>query len=107
VKNLETTEIKPEVLREIYTIWWTTNEDAFFELFKEPEFGNAMSEVLNYGLRLKRRLDELTAEWCDALSIPSNKEFDEAIMVIQELRRKVRLQQKAIEKLQQQIEQTA
>jgi hypothetical protein len=66
-----------------------------------------MSEVLNYGLRLKKRLDELTAEWCQALSIPSNKDFDEAIMVIQELRRTVRLQQKAIEKIQQQLEKTA
>jgi class III poly(R)-hydroxyalkanoic acid synthase PhaE subunit len=107
VKNLKTTEITPEAVREVYKIWWTVNEDAFFELFKEPEFGNAMSEVLNYGLRLKKRLDELTSEWCQALSIPSNKEFDEAIMVIQELRRTVRLQQKAIEKIQQRLGETA
>lgn len=106
VQSLKFDEMKPETLREIYQIWWTTNENAYFELFKTPEFGNAMGEVLNYGLRLKKRLDELTAEWCKAMSIPSYREFDEVAMAVHELRRKVRRQQKTIEELQQKLEQT-
>jgi len=106
VQNLKVEEMKPETLREIYQIWWTTNENAYFELFKTPEFGNAMGEVLNYGLRFKKRLDELTAEWCKAMSIPSYREFDEVAMSVHELRKKVRMQQKTIEELQRKLEPT-
>jgi hypothetical protein len=104
LQNLKVDELTPEAIRELYRMWWTTNEDAFFELFKKPEFCNAMGEVLNYGLRLKGRLDELTAERCEALNIPSNREIDEIAMAIQELRRKVRSQQKTIEELQSKLE---
>jgi class III poly(R)-hydroxyalkanoic acid synthase PhaE subunit len=103
IQNLKYEEATPEAMREIYKIWLTTNENAFFELFKSPEFSNAMGEVLNYGLRLKKRLDELSAEWCEAMSIPSNREFDAMAKAIQDLRRKARAQQKAIEALQQKL----
>jgi len=106
LQNLKFEEMTPETIREIYQIWWATNETVFFELFKRPDFGKAMNEVLNYGLRLKKRLDDLTAEWCKALSVPSNREFDEVALVLQELRRKVRLQQKAIEELQRKLKDT-
>ena len=107
VQDLKVEEMGPETLREIYLIWWTTNENVFFELFKSPEFGNAMGEVLSRGLTLKKRLDENTAEWCKALSIPSNRDFDEVAMAVQELRRKVHQQQKTIEELQRKLEQVA
>lgn len=106
VQGMKLEEMKPETMREIYGIWWSTNENAFFELFKRPDFGNAMAEVLNYGLRLKQRIDELTAEWCKALSIPTDEDFDEVAKTVQELRRKVRMQQKAIEELQRKLEAT-
>jgi hypothetical protein len=91
-------------LREIYKIWLSTNEDAFFELFKRPDFSNTMGEVVNCGLRFKKRLDEVTAKWCEAMSIPSNRDLDKMAMAIQDLRRQVRAQQKTIETLQTQLE---
>jgi len=103
IQNLKQDEFTPETAREIYKLWIVTNENAFFELFKKPEFSNAMGEVLNLGLRLKKRLDELNADWCDAMSIPSNRDFDVMAKAVQELRRTVRRQQKTIEALQQQI----
>jgi len=105
VQSLGFEEMTPENLREVYRVWWTTNENAFFELFKSPEFGRAMSEVLNYGLRLKKRLDDLGAEWSKGLSIPSYRDFDEMALVVQDLRRRVRRQERTIEKLQQKLTQ--
>ena len=102
IQNLKHEEFTPETVREIYKMWVATNEDAFFELFKRPDFSNAMGEVLNMGLRLKKRLDELTADWCEAMSIPSNREFDAVAKAVHDLRRKVRSQQITIEALQQQ-----
>lgn len=98
--NFKGEEMTPERLREVYKIWWTTNENALFDLFKKPEFGNAMGEVLNYGLRLKKRLDELTNDWCKSLSIPSPEDFDELAKAVHELRREVRRQQKLVDALQ-------
>jgi hypothetical protein len=96
-------EFSPETARDIYKLWITTNEDAFFELFRKPEFSKAMGEVLNLGLRLKKRLNELNADFCAAMSIPSNRDFDAVAKAVQELRRTVRRQQKTIEALQRQI----
>ena len=53
---------------------------------------------------VKKRLDNLTAEWCEALSIPSNREFEEVAKAIHDLRRKVRVQEKTIEALKQKLE---
>ena len=107
VQNMKSEDLTPETMQEIYKVWWTTNEDAFFQLFNQPEFGQTMSEALNSGFRLKMRLDDLSADLCQALSIPTNKEYDEAAKAIHELRRKVRLQQKAIEALEHQAAQAA
>ena len=107
LKHFKAEEMTPERLKEVYKIWWTTNENALFELFKKPEFGNAMGEVLNYGLRLKKRMDELTAEWCKSLSIPSREDYDELAKAVHELRRKVRHQQKIIAALQKKAELSA
>jgi hypothetical protein len=103
LQELKFEEMTSESLHEIYRIWWTTNENAFFELFKTPEFSKAMGEVLNYGLRLKKRLDELVADWSKTLSIPSYRDFDEIAWAIQELRRRVRQQEKTIQKLQKEL----
>jgi class III poly(R)-hydroxyalkanoic acid synthase PhaE subunit len=107
LKQFKTEELTPERLRDVYRIWWTTNENAMFELFKKPEFGNAMGEMLNYGMRLKQRLDELTRDWCNSLSIPSREDFDELAKAVHELRRKVRRQQKIIDALQGKAEPSA
>jgi len=104
IQSLKHGEFTPDTVREIYKMWVTINEDAFFDLFKKPDFSNAMGEVLNLGLRLKKRLDELTADWCEAMSIPSNREFDAVAKAVQELRRKVRSQQITIDALQQQLD---
>ena len=103
IRSLKHDEFSPETAHEIYKLWIVTNENAFFELFKRPDFSSAMGEVLNLGLRLKKRLDELSADWCEAMSIPSNRDFDAVTKAVQELRRTVRRQQKTIEALQQQI----
>jgi len=100
LKHFKAEEMTPERLKEVYKIWWTTNENALFELFKKHEFGKAMGEVLNHGLRFKKRLDGLTAEWCKSLSIPSREDYDDLAKSVHELRRKVRDQQKIIADLQ-------
>ncbi len=103
VQALKVDEVTPETVREFYKIWWSANENRFFELFKSPDFVRTMNDVAAQGFRAKQRVDKLTAELCKAIDIPSNKEFDEMAQVVHELRRKVRLQQKAIDELKENL----
>lgn len=102
--DLEIKEVTPEVMREIYKIWLVTSERSFHELFKRPDFCNTVSEVLNCMFRLKKQLNELTAQWCDMMSIPSSRDHDKMAMAIQDLRRKVHAQQKTISALQKHLD---
>lgn len=103
VKAAELESPTPENLREIYDIWLMTNEKAFFQLFQRPDFCATTGEIIHSSLRIKRQLDDLTATWCTTMSIPTSRDHDKMAMAIQELRRKVRTQEKAIEALQQKV----
>jgi len=103
IEKIKTAELEsptPENFREIYNIWLMTNEKAFFKLFQSPDFCATTSEIVHSSLRVKRQLDDLTATWCATMSIPTSHDHDKMAMAIQELRRKVRSQEKAIEALQ-------
>jgi hypothetical protein len=104
IHRLDIKEATPETMREIYKIWLTTNEKAFHRLFKRPDFCNTMGEVLNCMFRLKKQMNELSAKWCEAMSIPSGRDHDQMAMAIQDLRRKVHAQQKTILALEQKLE---
>ncbi|MDA8139505.1 MAG: hypothetical protein M0036_12715 [Desulfobacteraceae bacterium] len=103
IHQLDLKEMTPEAMREIYKIWLTTNEKTFHRLFKQPDFCNTMGEVLNCMFRFKKQMNDLTAKWCEAMSIPSGRDHDQMAMAIQDLRRKVHAQQKTISALQQKL----
>jgi len=96
--GLDTIASKP--LREIYRLWWTTNENAFLRLFQTPEFGRAVNEVMARSLQLKARNEDLAAEWCRKAAIPTRADFDELVATVHELRRQVRRQAEELETLQ-------
>ncbi len=103
IQEQEINEATPESLKKVYNIWLTTSEKAFHTLFKRPDFCHTVGEVLNCMFRLKKQLNELTACWCEAMSIPSNRDHDNMAMAIQDLRRKVHAQQKTISALEKHI----
>lgn len=104
INQLNLKELTPEAMREIYKIWLTTNEKAFHRLFRRPDFCNTMGEVLNCMFRFKKQMNDLTAKWCETMSLPSGRDHDQMAMAIQDLRRKVHVQQKTITALQQKLE---
>jgi hypothetical protein len=104
VQSMKIDDISPDTVRQLYTLWWQTNEKRFFELFKSTEFTRRMNEVANHGFALKQRIDRINAEWCKAMSIPTMRDFDEMAEALQGLRKKVRLQEKVIEELRNKVD---
>ena len=89
----------PEGVRKFYRLWWTINEDTYHELFLSEEFINLLREVLIRGLLFKKWLDELYDKMVEPLPIPRKKDMDEVYRAIYELKKEVRWQRKALEKL--------
>lgn len=103
IRDLKINEATPEAIREIYKVWLATSEKRFHELFRRPDFCHTVSEVLNCMFRLKQQLNEMSAQWCEAMSIPSRRDHDHMAMAIQDLRRKVHAQQRTISALQEHL----
>lgn len=67
----------PKTYREFYTLWWTTNEDALYQLFKTPEFSRLIGRVIDVTMRLQQRYNGVMEEFLKALPIPTRSEMDD------------------------------
>jgi len=100
-------EITPEAFREFYRIWWTTNEDAYNQMFGSQEFTRLLGEVLRQGLLFKKQLDNLSDEIIKSTNLPTKQDMDEIYRTIYDLRKEVRWQKRAIRDLEQHLGATA
>jgi class III poly(R)-hydroxyalkanoic acid synthase PhaE subunit len=100
-------EITSDTLKEFYRLWWTVNEDTYYEMFQSEEFTKLLGEVLQHGLFFRKYVDELTDELVKFTSLPSKKDMDDLYRSIHELKKEVRLQKKKINELEKQSIQQA
>jgi len=98
-------EITSDTLKEFYKMWWTVNEDTYYEMFQSEEFTKLLGEVLQYGLLFRKYVDELTDELVKFTSLPSKKDMDDLYRSIHELKKETRLQKKKIIQLEKQLKQ--
>ena len=89
----------PQGVRKFYRLWWTINEDTYYELFLSEEFINLLREVLSRGLLFRKWLEELYDKMIEPTPLPSKKDMDEIYQAIYELKKEVRWQRKALEQL--------
>ena len=96
-------EVTPQTLREFYRIWWTINEDLYYEMFQSEEFTKLLGEVVREGLLFKKQFDELSDEIIGLTNLPTKAEMDEVYRSIYELKREVRQQRRAIQELEKRL----
>ena len=96
-------EVTPETLREFYRIWWTINEDLYYEMFQSEEFTKLLGEVVRAGLLFKKQFDELSDEIVGLTNLPTKAEMDEIYRSIYDLKKEVRQQRRAIHDLEQRL----
>lgn len=100
-------EITPETFREFYRIWWTINEDVYYQMFGSEEFTKLLGEVLRQGLLFKKQLDDLSDQIVQFTNLPTKQDMDEIYKTIYDLRKEVRWQRRAIRDLEQRLGITA
>ena len=95
----------PSTFREFYQLWWHTNEDAYFELFKTESFSKMLGETVDAWVRFKKRYDDLADDFIsENLPVPTNKEMDNLYKTVYQLRKTLKEQGKKIDELSAQLE---
>ena len=95
----------PSTFREFYQLWWHTNEEAYFELFKTESFSQMLGETVDAWVKFKKRYDELLDDFISHnLPIPTEKEMDALYKTVYQLRRTIKEQGKKIEELSAKID---
>ena len=96
-------ETTPETLRELYRLWWSTNEEVYQEVFRSKEFIDLSRQMVEQGLLLRKDIDELSDQFLKFTSIPSKKDMDEIYHAIYETRKELREQRRRITDLEKQV----
>lgn len=90
----------PEGFRKFYRRWVKIHEDTFFELFRKPEFAELMNKVVDRGLNLRMRVNELTKQQLQVLNIPTQEEMDHVYRSQYEHRTKIKSLERRIARLE-------
>ncbi len=89
--------IAPSTFKEFYDLWWHTNEDAYFEVFRTESFGKILGEVVNEGAKFKESYDKLMTNLItEKLPIPTKNDMDSVYKTIYVLKKKVNAQERKI-----------
>ena len=96
-------ELTPETFREFYRIWWTINEDIYYQMFGSEEFTKLLGEVLRQGFLFKKQLDDLSDHIVQFTNLPTKQDMDEIYKTIYDLRKEVRWQRRTIQELEKQL----
>jgi class III poly(R)-hydroxyalkanoic acid synthase PhaE subunit len=80
----------PKTFKEFYQLWWTTNEEAYFNLFRTPKFSKLLSEVVDAGMVFKQNQDALLEEYFKSMPVPVKSEMNSLYKTVYDLKRDTR-----------------
>lgn len=89
--------------RTIYRQYLQTFEESYAEVFKSPEYSRLQSQMVDAGLRFRRRLDQALEDVLQVLPVPTNSEMKELYQAFHDLRSTVKQQQRRIAQLEAQL----
>ncbi|MBT9159415.1 MAG: Poly(3-hydroxyalkanoate) polymerase subunit PhaE [Dehalococcoidia bacterium] len=96
----------PKTYKEFYTLWWTTNEEALYELFKSPEFSRLLGRVVDATMRVRKRYDDIMEEYLKALPVPTRSEMNDLYKTLYLLKKEVRENTKQVRELEEKLRTT-
>lgn len=94
----------PKTFKEFYQLWWTTNEEAYFNLFRTPKFSKLFSEVVDAGMLFKQNQDALLEEYFKNMPVPVKSEMNSLYKTVYDLKRDVRKFKNDLKELNQKSE---
>lgn len=86
--------------KRLYRLFIDTFEESFLDVFRSREYSRLQSQMVNAGLRFKKRLDETLEDLFAGLPIPTDGEMRELYSAFYELRKTVKTQRRQIAALE-------
>lgn len=81
----------PQTFREYYRLWVENTEESYFELFKTDSFAMLLGQLVNAGVRFKKRYDDLLIEFIGKfLPIPTNGDMESVYKTAYQLKKENR-----------------
>ena len=83
-------DAEPLSFRDIYSLWWQTNEQVYEELFKTDEFSRLLGQVVDRGMQFRTDFQSYMEEITKELPFPNRSEMDHLYKTVYQLKRDVR-----------------
>jgi hypothetical protein len=80
----------PSSFRELYRMWWQTNEEVYIELFRTEEFSRLLGHLVERGMNFRESYQGFLEEATKELPFPNRSEMDHLYKTVYELRKEVR-----------------
>jgi len=81
---------EPLSFRDVYSLWWQTNEQVYEELFKTEEFGRLLGQVVDRGMQFRTDLQSYIEEITKELPFPNRSEMDHLYKAVYEMKHQIR-----------------
>ncbi len=90
---------EPMSFRELYRLWWQTNEDIYIELFRTEEFSKLLGQLVDKGMQFRADFQAYVEEATKELPFPNRSEMDHLYKTVDRLKREVRSLKKELREL--------
>lgn len=81
---------EPMSFRDLYRLWWQTNEDIYIELFRTEEFSRLLGSLVDRAMQFRRAFQAYVEEITKELPFPNRSEMDNLYKTVDRLKREVR-----------------
>lgn len=90
---------EPMSFRDLYRLWWETNEEIYIELFRTEEFSKLQGQLVDKGMQFRRDFQAYVEEATKELPFPNRSEMDHLYKAVDRLKREVRTLKKELKTL--------
>ncbi len=76
--------------RDLYRLWWQTNEDIYVDLFRTEEFSRLLGQLIDKAMDFRSNFRAYVEEASKELPFPNRSEMDHLYRTLDRLKREVR-----------------
>ena len=87
--------------RDLYRLWWETNEELYIELFRTEEYSKLQGQLVDKGMQFRRDFQAYVEEATKELPFPNRSEMDHLYKTVDRLKREVRVLKKEVKDIAQ------
>ncbi|OFW59872.1 MAG: hypothetical protein A2V52_05845 [Actinobacteria bacterium RBG_19FT_COMBO_54_7] len=90
---------EPLSFRDVYSLWWQSNERVYEELFQTEEFGRLLGQVVDRGMQFRADFQSYIEETTKELPFPNRSEMDHLYKAVYQMKHDIRAMSKELSEL--------